>query len=167
MAFSIIKVSEGWPWVNSQRVALRGCPKRVSKTLLINLSFFNYIISQVDFFVKTIRNFFSLFLIGVHEHYCGNSWLGKESNLTQPMDTTQYPFLTTLRLMERPLSRHLVCRVESSRFASPFSTQHNILYSITSSLSSQIVTFFIFFCGGNVLGCFVKFFVVWGDLSVR
>ena len=56
---------------------------------------------------------------------------------------------------------------ESSRFASPLSTQHNILYSITSSLSSQIVTFFIFFCGGNVLGCFVKFFVVWGDLSVR
>ena len=67
--------------------------------------------------------------------------LGKESNLTQPMDTTQYPFLTTLRLMERPLSRHLVCRVD--QVGSQVLSQPNI--TIISKLQPFVKFFLIFF----------------------
>ena len=71
-------------------------------------------------------------------------WSGKESNLTQPMDTTQYPFLTTLRLMERPLSLTQPCRVESSRFATPLSTQHNY-YIKTPTICQVFFNLFLFF----------------------
>jgi len=64
---------------------------------------------------------------------------GKESNPTQLMNSIQNSFLTTLRLMERPLSLTQPCRRELSRFAIPFSFSTYIISNLAANVKSLLI----------------------------
>ena len=74
-----------------------------------------------------------------------NSLIGKG---IEPHPTDGYhsvSFLTTLRLMLRTLSRHLVMPCGSSRFVTPLSTQHNYYIKTLTICQVFFNLFFIFF----------------------
>ena len=74
-------------------------------------------------------------------YYCVDSVIGKG---IEPHPTDEFHtefFLTTLRLMERPLSLTQPCRRELSRFAIPFSFSTYIISNLAAKVKGLLIFF--------------------------